>query len=75
MTVAEYATHRGCSDSYVRRMRREQRLVMGEGKLIDVAASDAKLEAESIRCAAATAPRRPSMKYRSRPSCLPVPLA
>ena len=47
MTVAEYAAHRGCSDSYVRRMRREQRLVMGEGKLIDVAASDAKLDAET----------------------------
>lgn len=47
MTVAEYAAHRGCSDSYVRRLRREQRLVEGEGKLIDVAASDAKLDAES----------------------------
>lgn len=45
MTVAEYAAHRGCSDSYVRRMRREQRLVPGPGKLIDVAASDAQLDA------------------------------
>ncbi len=47
MTVAEYAAHRGCSDSYVRRMRRERRLVCGPGKLIDVAASDALLDATS----------------------------
>lgn len=45
MTVAEYAVHRGVSDSYVRRLRREARLVTGQGKLIDVAASDALLEA------------------------------
>lgn len=45
MTTIEYAAHRGVSDSYARRLRREGRLVEGEGKLIDVAASDAKLEA------------------------------
>jgi hypothetical protein len=45
MTTAEYAVHRKCSDSYVRRMRREGRLVEGEGKMIDVAASDALLDA------------------------------
>ncbi len=45
MTTAEYAAHRGISDSYVRRLRREQRLVEGDGKLIDVAASDARLDA------------------------------
>lgn len=44
MTTAEYATHRGCSDSYVRRMRREKRLVLApDGNRIDVAASDALL--------------------------------
>jgi hypothetical protein len=45
MTVAEYAVHRGCSDSYVRRMRRDERLVLTKDKLIDVAASDARLAA------------------------------
>jgi hypothetical protein len=45
MTTVEYAAHRGCSDSYVRRMRREHRLVLGEGDLIDVLASDARLAA------------------------------
>lgn len=45
MTVAEYAVHRGCSDSYVRRMRRDQRLALTADKLIDVAASDARLAA------------------------------
>lgn len=43
MTVAEYAAHRGCSDSYVRRMRREARLVMTPTGAIDVTASDAAL--------------------------------
>ena len=43
MSVADYAAHRGCSDSYVRRMRREDRLVLTNTGLIDVAASDAKL--------------------------------
>lgn len=47
MTVAEYAAHRGCSDSYVRRLRREGRLVSGAGKSIDVVASDARLELET----------------------------
>ncbi len=45
MTTAEYALHRGVSDSYVRRLRRECRLVDGPGKLIDVAASNAALDA------------------------------
>lgn len=45
MTTAEYAAHRGVSDSYVRRLRRENRLVEGAGKLIDVAASNAALDA------------------------------
>nr|WP_220479245.1 hypothetical protein [Lysobacter spongiae] len=44
MTTAEYAQHRGCSDSYVRRMRRDGRLKLApDGKRIDVAASDALL--------------------------------
>lgn len=43
MSVAEYASHRGCSDSYVRRMRREDRLVLTKSGAIDVAASDASL--------------------------------
>lgn len=45
MTTAEYAKHRQVSDSYVRRLRREARLVEGPGKLIDVPASDAMLDA------------------------------
>ncbi|KFN42327.1 hypothetical protein [Arenimonas oryziterrae] len=47
MTTAEYAAHRGVSDSYVRRMRRDRRLVEREDKLIDVAASDALLDETS----------------------------
>ena len=43
MTTTEYAKHRGVSDSYIRRMRREGRVV-GEGRLIDVAATDALLD-------------------------------
>ncbi|TQD51257.1 hypothetical protein FKV25_01990 [Lysobacter aestuarii] len=44
MTTAEYAQHRGCSDSYVRRMRRDGRLILApDGKRIDVVASDALL--------------------------------
>lgn len=46
MTVAEYAAHRGCSDSYVRRMRRESRLVIATDGRIDRDASDARLAAE-----------------------------
>jgi len=46
MTVAEYALHRSVSDSYVRRMRRLNRLVLSEdGKLIDVANSDLLMDA------------------------------
>ena len=44
MTAVEYAAHRKVSDSYIRRMRREGRLVRGAGKLIDVAGSDALLD-------------------------------
>jgi hypothetical protein len=44
MTPAQYATHRGCSDSYVRRLRRKGQLVV-QGKLIDAAASDLVLDA------------------------------
>lgn len=44
MTVSQYALHRACSASYVRRLRRLGRLV-SEGKLIVVAASDAALAA------------------------------
>lgn len=44
MSVAEYALHRACSDSYVRRLRRQGRLVLQDGQ-IDVAASDAVLDA------------------------------
>lgn len=46
MTVAEYAAHRGCSDSYVRRMRRLGRLVVDDKGRIDRDASDARLAAE-----------------------------
>jgi len=45
MTAAEYANHRGCSDSYIRRMRRSGKLVMhADGRRIVVAASDALLD-------------------------------
>lgn len=44
MTVAEYAEHRGVSDSYIRRMRRRGSLVLGEGELIAVEASDELLD-------------------------------
>lgn len=46
MTVAEYAAHRDCSDSYVRRLRRENRLTLATDGRIDVRASDARLAAE-----------------------------
>ncbi|MCD9097058.1 hypothetical protein [Luteimonas fraxinea] len=39
MTVAEYAAHRGCSDSYVRRLRRNGKLVL-DGDRIVVTDSD-----------------------------------
>ena len=44
MTVAEYAAHRGVSDSYIRRMRRRGTLVLGDGDLIVVQASDELLD-------------------------------
>lgn len=45
MTVAEYAVHRGVSDSYIRRMRRSGKLVTdAAGKRVDVARSDALLD-------------------------------
>lgn len=44
MTTAEYAAHRKCSDSYIRRMRRHDRLVT-VGDLIDADASDKLLAA------------------------------
>ena len=44
MTTAEYAAHRDCSDSYIRRMRRLGNLVLASGDMIDVAASDEKLD-------------------------------
>ena len=44
MTVAEYAAHRGVSDSYIRRMRRRGSLVLGDGDLIVVQASDELLD-------------------------------
>ncbi|MDN5924341.1 MAG: hypothetical protein L0H70_05015, partial [Xanthomonadales bacterium] len=43
MSNAEYAIHRGCSDSYVRRLKREQRLVLVDDGRIDAVASDALL--------------------------------
>lgn len=39
MSTAEYAAHRGCSDSFVRRLRREGKLVC-DGRRIHVAESD-----------------------------------
>jgi hypothetical protein len=45
MTAVEYAVHRGCSDSFVRRLRRQGRLVTSaDGRLIDVVQSDALLD-------------------------------
>lgn len=45
MSVVAYAEHRGCSDSYIRRMRRLGKLVMhADGKRILVAQSDALLD-------------------------------
>ncbi len=45
LSVADYAAHRGCSDSYIRRMRRLGKLVMhADGKHILVAESDALLD-------------------------------
>lgn len=47
MSVSDYALHRKCSDSYVRRMRRSGRLVFTPGGLIDALATDALLAASS----------------------------
>jgi hypothetical protein len=47
MSIADYAVHRGCSDSYVRRLRRAQRLVLTAAGLVDVVATDALLAATS----------------------------
>lgn len=45
MSIAEYAAHRGVSDSYIRRMRRSGKLVTDQGgKRVDVAQSDALLD-------------------------------
>lgn len=45
MSTAEYAAHRGCSDSYIRRMRRDGKLVLhADGKRILVAQSNALLD-------------------------------
>ncbi len=44
MTAAEYAAHRGVSDSYVRRMRRKGNVVCDAGGRILVRASDALLD-------------------------------
>ena len=44
MSVAEYAAHRGVSDSYIRRMRRDGNLVLVDGDLIDPRASDQLLD-------------------------------
>jgi len=48
VSIAEYAAHRGCSDSYARRLRREQRLVLDPDnrRRVDWSASDAKLALE-----------------------------
>ena len=43
MSTADYATHRGVSDSYVRRLRRTERVVLCAHGEIDVAATDALL--------------------------------
>lgn len=43
VSAADYAAHRGVSDSYIRRMRREGKLVC-QGKLVDVDASDRLLD-------------------------------
>lgn len=45
MSVVEYAKHRGCSDSYVRRLRRESRLSLTPDGRINAEASDQILAA------------------------------
>ncbi len=48
LTTQEYAVHRGCSDSFVRRLRRNGRLVLSpDSTLIDREQSDALLDATS----------------------------
>lgn len=44
MTTAEYAKHRGVSDSYIRRMRRKGNVILGEDGRIHVNASDTLLD-------------------------------
>lgn len=44
MSTAEYALHRGVSDSYIRRMRRKGNLVLDAAGAIDVRASDELLD-------------------------------
>ena len=44
LTTAQYAAHRRVSDSYVRRLRREERLVLHADGSIDPVASDALLD-------------------------------
>ncbi|ALR03551.1 hypothetical protein XFPR_01725 [Xylella fastidiosa] len=44
MTTTEYAKHRGVSDSYIRRMRRKGKVVLGEDGRIHVNASDTLLD-------------------------------
>lgn len=47
MSVDDYAAHRKCSARYVRRLRKDGRLVYTRGGLIDAAATDALLAATS----------------------------
>lgn len=44
MTTAEYAKHRGVSDSYIRRMRRKGNVILGDDGRIHVNASDTLLD-------------------------------
>lgn len=53
MTIAEYAAHRGVSDSYVRRLRREGRLEM-KGRFVDVSSSDELIADTQMRGSAPT---------------------
>lgn len=77
MTAAEYASHRGVSDSYVRRMRRHGKLVTtADGRRIVVADSDAMLDdiTDPVRGGDRTAARQQPAEgatYRVPPSDVP----
>lgn len=65
MTTTEYAAHRGCSDSYIRRMKRQGKVVTSaDGKRIRVPETDALLDdiTDQIRGGDRTAPEAPPIE-------------